>query len=500
MTSATSYDEVPYRSQARYPTHPDCLATLATLLGMQPAPVDRCRVLELGCGDGGNLLPMAQYLPDSHFVGIDLSARQIADGQAVVDAVGLTNIKLYAMSVLEVGPALGEFDYLICHGVWSWVPPEVQEGIFRVCRERLAPQGVAYISYNTYPGWHRRSPVREMLRYHAAQFATPADRVLQARALLDFVADATPDADSGYARMLREEAELLRREQDYYLFHEHLEDDNHPVYFHEFMERAAVHRLQYLGESWYHTTPQSLPAEVQATLRGMSSDLLHLEQYLDFLQNRTFRRSLLCHAECRLDRAPSLDRLARLSASALARPLGEDLDAASPATVRFQTEAGASVETNVPTVKAALLALYRRYPECLSLAELEHAVGAQVGHLAGYHPAQTRVTLGQTLLQFYLSNLVALHAYVPHFVTTVSQCPVASPLARYQAVHGRLLTNAWHQLLEAGPLERRVLPQLDGRHPREALLGDGVADEPPVPVSAVEASLQRLAGHALLVG
>src|SRR6516164_4581137 len=100
QATTTSYDEIPYESTPRFPTHPDCLATLATLMGMTPAPVDRCRVLELGCGTGGNLIPMASTLPESRFVGIDLSGRQIASGQAIIDAIGLKNLELQAMSIL----------------------------------------------------------------------------------------------------------------------------------------------------------------------------------------------------------------------------------------------------------------------------------------------------------------------------------------------------------------------------------------------------------------
>jgi len=106
----TSYDEVPYGSNVFHDTHPDSLATWATLLGMQPPPVERCRVLELGCGTGANLMPMAQDLPGSHFVGIDLSPRQIAMGQEVVEALHLRNLELKAVSVLDVDASFGQFD------------------------------------------------------------------------------------------------------------------------------------------------------------------------------------------------------------------------------------------------------------------------------------------------------------------------------------------------------------------------------------------------------
>ena len=195
----TSYEEVPYGSKPLYPTHPDCLATVATLMGMQPAAVENCRVLEMGCATGGNLIPMAATLPHSQFVGIDLSPRQIAEGQKLVDALGLTNIRLAPVSILDVDDAFGQFDYIICHGVYSWVPSAVQDKILEICSRNLAPQGVAYVSYNTYPGWHARGMVREMMGFHAKRFDDPSVRVGQARAFLEFVAKGVTEPDTAYA-------------------------------------------------------------------------------------------------------------------------------------------------------------------------------------------------------------------------------------------------------------------------------------------------------------
>ena len=100
-------------------THPDQLAAVATLFGMRPQPPDRCRVLELGCAGGGNLIPMALALPESRFLGIDLSRRQISTGQALVRKLGLRNIGLQPLSVLDLDSRFGRFDYIICHGIYS---------------------------------------------------------------------------------------------------------------------------------------------------------------------------------------------------------------------------------------------------------------------------------------------------------------------------------------------------------------------------------------------
>ena len=174
----TPYDEFAYVSRAHPQTHPSRLAALAKLFGMQPAPLSGCRVLELGCASGGNLLPMAAQTPSASFLGIDLSGRQIADGQAVIAELGLSNIGLRHLGIAHVDESLGKFDYIIAHGVYSWVPQEMQEKILSICKENLAPNGVAYVSYNTYPGWRMRGMIRDMMLYHARPFGETSLQVL----------------------------------------------------------------------------------------------------------------------------------------------------------------------------------------------------------------------------------------------------------------------------------------------------------------------------------
>ena len=139
----TAYDEVPYPSHPYPNSHPDHLATVATLLGLNPPASNRCRVLELGCASGGNLIPMALTSPDSRFVGVDLSREQIAEGQKTVEALGLTNIELRHLSILDLDDSFGSFDYIVCHGVYSWVPDNVQDRILAICAGTSCPRGSA---------------------------------------------------------------------------------------------------------------------------------------------------------------------------------------------------------------------------------------------------------------------------------------------------------------------------------------------------------------------
>ena len=152
-----SYDVVPYLDRSHYSTHPDRMATIGRLLGLEPAPVEQARVLELGCANGANLLPMAANLPGSTFVGVDYSARQIAKGQAALAELGLTNMTLRHASILDVDAGLGQFDYIIAHGVFSWVPPEVQDKIYALgmVPSHLGPAALRALLLDQYKRWEQ---------------------------------------------------------------------------------------------------------------------------------------------------------------------------------------------------------------------------------------------------------------------------------------------------------------------------------------------------------
>jgi methyltransferase-like protein/2-polyprenyl-3-methyl-5-hydroxy-6-metoxy-1,4-benzoquinol methylase len=490
--ASNSYDAVPYNSRAFPRTHPGHLAAVATLFGMTPAPIDRCRVLELGCAGGGNLIPMALTLPASRFVGVDLSARQIADGQKLVADLALNNIDLKHLNVLDVGRDFGQFDYIVCHGVYSWAPAPVRDKILEVCARNLAPQGVAFVSYNTYPGWHMNGAIRDMLCFHARRFARPEERARQARALLHFLAEAAAPEQNAYSRLLTEGLEVFGRVDNSYLLHEYLEEVNEPVYFHQFVERAAEHGLQYLAEAEVHTmAPWRFPAKVADAVARLSSNFIEMEQFLDFVRNRKFRQTLLCHAGVTLQRHVGPERLTGLYVASALRPESPDLDVRSNRPERFRGPRGAGPTTTDPLLKAALVHLAERWPQAVPFADLIGAARAGLG--AGGADAQQ--ALGRSLLQLYSANMVELHARRLPFVRDVPERPRASPLARRQAAAGPVVTNLRHESVALKDWQRQVLCLLDGSRDREALL-----DRLPSPGAAVEQCLADFAGKALLSG
>ena len=243
-----AYDQVLYPGFPLAQTHPDRLATIAGLLGMRALPPDRCRVLELGCGDGGNLIPMALGLPQSQFTGIDLAEQAVARGRTVIQALGLENISLRQMDLTKAGADLGEFDYVLAHGVYSWVPPEVRDALLRISRANLAPDGVAYVSYNAYPGFHRREMFRGMMLHNVRSVRDPAGRYQQAVQLVEDLAKCKLDGE--LARLLfDEQLQHLSETAPWVLYHDDLAGTNRAFYFHEFAAEARRHHVQYLAEA-----------------------------------------------------------------------------------------------------------------------------------------------------------------------------------------------------------------------------------------------------------
>jgi SAM-dependent methyltransferase len=451
------------------------------MFGLSPAPVEQCRVLELGCGNGANLIPMALTLPGSRFAGVDLAAVPIAAAQALAAELDLRNIAFHQLDIMDLDPGFGEFDYIIAHGVYSWVPAAVRDKLMTICRANLAPGGVAFVSYNTFPGCHLRKMMRGMLAYQTRNIAGPELRLKHAYALINFLAAANPKSPA-----LREELKAMRSRDPSVVFHDDLEPVNDPVYFHEFAEHARSHSLQFLSEAeFFSMQPTGFDVEVADTIRLLAQgDRIKEQQYLDFLKCRRFRQTLLCHQELALDRQPAAGRIPGLSVSSPARPVKDVTDPGSDEAVEFQTPDGASMTTNLPLAKAAILYLAARWPWAVPFGELPGASTA----------------LADLLLKIYASGLLEFHVVPSRFTLEASERPRAFSLARLEAESGSLVTTLRHTTVELDDdLGRRLVTLLDGTRDRAALLKD-LASESSDPLRAedLERSLTGLARLALL--
>lgn len=449
-------------------------------------------MLELGCGDGGNLVPMALGLPGASFAGVDAAPKAIARGQGLVAELGLENVTLEARAIEDLAPAPGGFDYVIAHGVYSWVTPAVRDRLLAVCREALADVGVAYVSYNALPGGRLREALRDMLVFHTAGLDDPRERVAQARALLRFLLEGAP-GEHGLGALMRTQAERMLARSDATLLHDELADVNDAVYFHEFAAHAARHGLQYLAEADFFEMQIGGASEPAAEALLAVEDPVRREQYLDYLKARMFRQTLLCRAEVAVDRTPHPEVLEHLAVSTQAQPEGAPAPGGAQA---FAGPTGSTLTTDHPLVVASLKRAAAAWPAAVWVRDL---LGPQATD-------EDRSALCDALLRSYAANLVALHVHPPRLTTTPGEAPRTTALARHQAAAGEVVTNLRHASVRVeDDLGRRLVTLLDGTRDRAALAADlraYLADQGrPVPgdlAAALDRSLEGLARLALL--
>ncbi len=299
----TIYSELGYKSMPFPYTTPATLEAYAALVGVSAPNPKTARVLELGATYGGNIISQALFNPDATFVGIELSQEQVEKGNEVIANAGLTNVSLVQSDIASIGSEIGTFDYIIAHGVYSWVDDGVKDALLRLIDEHLAEDGIAYVSYNTYPGWHTMEEVRQLMMFSnrdKAQF-NHKEKVLHGKTIGSIVGsqilkyDNLKERNSKFLGALRS----VMQKDEYYVGHDHLEPNNDPVYFYQFNDHLEAHNLAYLCDADLTLSMvRSFDADIADTLDKLAlNDHVAQEQYLDFMLDTTFRKSIICKAK-----------------------------------------------------------------------------------------------------------------------------------------------------------------------------------------------------------
>ncbi len=293
--------------------------------------------------------------------------------------------------------------------------------------------------------------------YHVRRFEEPEVRACEARGVLQFVTTSAQGIEPVYSSLLRQELDYITARNDAYLLHDHLESVNLPVYFHEFVERAGRHGLQYVAEVQNTSIPsESLPPGIADGLRRLAHDQVEYEQFLDFVINRRFRQSVLCHAGIEWQRSARAGDLQRLYVAA--RGSGNQAQGAP------QDE---------PVLKTALDQLQKLWPLSVSFESLLQRVETTMHGSTGYPSPESRScarALEAGLVRCFGQKRVELGTLPPAFVVEISMRPVASAIARVQAQLGDTVTNLRHEAGKLNDFGREVLCLLDGDHDRGALL------------------------------
>lgn len=470
LASNVQYDSVPYESFCYPQSHPQNMYTVAKLFGVDAPDFRKCKVLELGCASGGNIIPLALDYPDAEFVGIDLSEVQIRDAQKHQEALKLKNIRFEQRSIADITKDFGVFDYIIVHGILSWVPEDVQNKIFEICKQNLAENGIAYISYNTLPGWNMVKSVRDMMLYHTANFQTPADKVNQARLLLNFVKEGSGVKKSPYSDFIQNEIDILKNTGDAYLLHDHMEETNTPFYFHQFMEKAGKNDLQYLGDTnIYLMYSGNLPKDTVSVLAQVKNDIVRTEQYMDFITNRRFRSSLLCKKGVKLNRSVEEGVVDQFCVSADVKVVSDGVpNPVAGKDVTFKYKNGIELTTSNPGVIAAVQILEEQKKKPIGFSTLIEQTYERLKKQGVKISKKEEQVIGSAVrrhvLKLILAGSIEIGFVSGRYVTSVSDKPVASQLARYQATCLNWSTNQNYRKIEMSLASRLVIQCLDGKN------------------------------------
>ncbi len=512
-----SYNETPYHSHPFSQTAPEHLTAIATLFSVQSVPLEHARILELGCASGGNLIPTAIRLPHAQITGVDLSSVHILEGQATIERLGLKNITLHHMDLSKITPDFGTFDYIISHGVYSWIPQEVQVAMMRICGENLSDRGLAYISYNTYPGWKYREVIRDAMMFRGAIRETPQEKLSYARGMIDFLHDKS-NPESLTRKNIDEVLPILKNSQDYYLIHEFLEHCNFPCYFHEFIERAKKNGLHYLAES----QPSSMflsnfSSEIaEPLLRECNGSQVAVEQHLDFLTGRSFRQTILLKEQkaTEINYQMNSVQLQKLHYAGIFTPKQMSTEINT-----FITLYSSEVQLTNPIAVLAAQVLNEHYPSTLQIQEIAEEVSQRTQQTNQQKTiAECLPVVSQFIENMIVRGIIRCRSHAVALATTVVNYPVSDSFACCTMDNSDALTNAWHENVQLNVIEKSIFPLLDGTHSHEQLhahllqdvaagrlnfskLGEPITDAHEISTSAQEhltASLANLQRNGLL--
>jgi SAM-dependent methyltransferase len=363
---ANPYDELPYKSFPIDWTAPERLAVVSLLHGGPRPPLQHYRVLDLGCGNGANVLRLAYYRRQATFVGVDGAASQIELANVRKSALGLSNLEFIHTDFRTANQRLsGQFDYILAHGIFSWVSQEIRDALLELFAERLRPGGLLYLNYNTRPGWNVRGLVREFLLAQTAGERSLRARAELAKQIAAKVVAALAAVEHHYSQLLANEFRFVGEGDDSWVGHEFLAEYNFPYWRSEFLELARRYHLEYVADADFNYNSGRVPEELMPRLEIAQITGRSLEDTVDLLCYRQLHSPILTPGPWRRE-LPGIAEFADLFVASCLK-----LSPPSPTASHtiFKHPSGYEVEAKEGFMQSALTKLQAGWPRGLRVRE-----------------------------------------------------------------------------------------------------------------------------------
>jgi SAM-dependent methyltransferase len=296
--------DIGYTAHFYRETAPSHMAFAALCIGRSPGRTFKpTRMLELGFGQGFGLALLAAANPDFSFEGYDFNPEHVAHARRLIEGAKLSNITVEETGFEEAAARNGanDVDVIALHGIFSWVSRQAQDAIVDILRQRLQPDGLAYISYNCMPGWAALAPIRQFMV--AVKRRNPGSSERQLSLALDLILKLKQGNAAFFAAnpMAAQHLEAMLKMDRVYLAHEYLDEHWDLFQFSEVAARLSEAKLAFVASATLteNLDAYAVPKDVQP-LVAQASDPIMRETLRDFAGNRRFRRDLFARGTATL--------------------------------------------------------------------------------------------------------------------------------------------------------------------------------------------------------
>ena len=442
------YESTRYLGLPIAAAHPFRLAWTSRVHGGPQPDLIGARILEIGCGDGATLLPLAAHQSSWRVHGIDASRQAIGFAQDGALAANLANATFACEDLAASTVEADSWDIVIAHGVYSWIDPERRAALLRLAYSALAPNGLAYISFNALPGWSVRGTVRHALLHSHEQSHEVLDRML-----------AHVGADA-WGSLLAAELRRARDCRDDYRVHEYLSAHNEAFWVGDFVRDAAANGLRWIGDAQFDLNEGRPYEQLRASL-GIANP--RAEEMIDLIGYRQLRCAVLARDNSPISAAP--DDAALLHDAVIAgviAPLRQPFILDDAIAESMRSAGGVDIDVQGSLAKAALLELARIYPSGLRYEDLlDHA--RRILHEHGLHTqADAHREVAEGVMRLWRAGALELRSHMPVVAGIRPNPPKVSAFTRYEATVRPAISSPLGILLPLDASDRAMVAQFDG--------------------------------------